>query len=324
MILSDLIYFTTGAGIVKEVGADIKHFQPGDKVILSFNPCGQCSNCKQKMTNYCDNTVPRTWVGLRPDQSFTLKSVKEEGIYGNFFGQSSWSRLALVNGNCMVKVAPETDLTLFAPLGCGIQTGTGVVWNTLDMKKGESLVVSGCGAVGMSAIMAAKQRCAGTIIAVDINKERLLIAKELGATHSFNGGAEDLVQQIHAVCPLPAGVRYAFDTTAVPKVIESMIQATGVRGRTVVVGATPPDKKISIQPMEFLNMGKQFIGSVEGESYPPEVSRALKHCVSTRGADLVRSSRYHICSNSTVWAICRWRRSWRSTSLEILHKRWRT
>ncbi|KAJ9609467.1 hypothetical protein H2200_005794 [Cladophialophora chaetospira] len=259
-----------GAGVVKVVGTDVKHVQPGDKVILSFNPCGECGNCKRKLSSYCDHNMARTWPGLRPDQSFTLKSVDGKPIYGNFFGQSSWSRLALVQRDCMVKVPQDTDLKLFAPLGCGVQTGTGVVWNTLDLQKGDSFVVSGCGAVGMSAIMAAKQRGATTIMAVDINDERLSLAKELGATHTFNGGAEDLVQQIHAVSPLPAGVRNAFDTTAVPKVIEAMIQATGVRGRTVVVGATPPDKKISIQPMEFLNMGKQFIGSVEGDSHPPE------------------------------------------------------
>ena len=124
----------------------------------------------------------------------------------------------------------------------------------------------------MSAIMAAKERGAATIIAIDLKEERLAIAKELGATHAINGGDADVVQQIHQICPLPAGVKYAFDTTAIPKVIESMIKATGVRGKTVVVGATPFDKTIAIQPLKFLNMGKHFIGSVEGDSYPPEVS----------------------------------------------------
>lgn len=172
----------------------------------------------------------------------------------------------------MIRVAPETDIKLFAPLGCGIQTGTGVVWNTLNVQQGDSLIVSGCGAVGMSAIMAAKQRGAQVIIAVDINQERLAMAKELGATHVLDGMDKDLIQRIRTICPLPAGVRHGFDTTAVPEVIEKMIDATGVRGQTVVVGATPLDKKVGIQPLEFLNMGKRFIGSVEGESYPPEVS----------------------------------------------------
>lgn len=178
----------------------------------------------------------------------------------------------------MVKVPQQTNLKLFAPLGCGIQTGSGVVLNTLNLQKGDSLAVSGCGAVGMSAIMAAKERGATPIIAIDLNEERLAIAKELGATHSINGGNGDVVSQIHQICPLPAGVKYAFDTTAVPRIIESMVEATGMRGKTVVVGATPLDKTIAIQPLKFLNMGKHFIGSVEGDSYPPEVSILSSLC----------------------------------------------
>ncbi len=166
----------------------------------------------------------------------------------------------------------ETNLKLFAPLGCAIQTGSGVVLNTLNVQQHDSVAVSGCGAVGMSAIMAAKERKAAIIVAIDLSEERLAIAKQLGATHTINGRNGDVVQQIHQILPLPAGVKYAFDTTAVPKVIESMIEATGIRGKTVVVGATPFEQTIAIQPLKFLNMGKHLIGSVEGDSYPPEVS----------------------------------------------------
>lgn len=172
----------------------------------------------------------------------------------------------------MVKVPPEADLTLFATLGCGVQTGTGVVFNTLDVREGSSIAVFGIGTVGMSAIMAAKIRGAGTIIAVDLDAGRLALAKDLGATHILNGGLPDLIDKIHDICPLPRGVRFGFDTTAVPRVIESMIEAIGVRGRCVVVGATPADKTVRIQPLKFLDMGKHFIGSVEGESNPVEVS----------------------------------------------------
>ena len=253
------------------MGANIKHVQPGDKVILSFNPCRECNNCKIKLPSYCDDMRPRNWLGIRPDKSFTMKSTDAKPIHGNFFGQSSFSRLAIVNESCLVKVPQDTDLKLFAPLGCGIQTGYGVMTNVLDIQPGDSVIISGCGAVGMSAIMAAKIRGAGIIVAVDIQDKRLSIAKDIGATHVLNGGDKDLIDQVRGICPLPAGFKYAFDTTAVPSVIEDMIEAVGVRGKTVVVGATPPDKTVSIQPLRFLDMGKQFIGSCEGESYPPEV-----------------------------------------------------
>lgn len=246
--------------------------KPGDKVILTINTCGECFYCKDKLPSYCEDTFARTWSGRRSDQTTTLKDASGRPIHGNFFGQSSFSKLALVNKSTLVKVPQETNLKLFAPLGCGIQTGSGVIFNTLDLQPGDSVAISGCGAVGLSGVMAAKERGAAIIIAVDLNQERLAIAKQLGATHTVNGKDGDVVKQINQICPLPAGVKYTFDTSAVPKVIESMIAVTGRKGKTVVVGATPFDQKVSIQPLEFLNMGKHFIGSVEGDSYPPEVS----------------------------------------------------
>ena len=252
---------------------------------MSFNPCGDCNNCLEQLPGYCTTGLARNWTGTRPDGSLTLTSIDGKSIYGNFFGQSSFSQLALVHRNCIIKVAPDTDLKLFAPLGCGIQTGAGVVNNTCNVRKGDSLVVSGCGAVGLSAIIAAKARAAAVIIAVDIKTSRLSLAKELGATHVLNGGESNLVERIHAICPLPVGVKFAFDTSGVPSVIEAMIAATGIRGKTVVVGATSPDKKISIQPLQYLEMGKHFVGSIEGESFPPEVSRSQLSPTSSWASD---------------------------------------
>lgn len=273
----------TGAGIVREVGVDVKHVQPGDKVILGIDSCGECLNCQDRLPGYCDENRPRNWEGKRPDGSTKLKGMDRQPIYGNFIGQSSFSRLAIVSCNSLVKVASDTELEMLAPLGCGVLTGTGAVWNVLDVQRGDSLVVSGCGAVGMSAIMAAKSRGASTIIAIDLAPERLRLAAELGATNCINGKDDDLIKQIHRLAPLPAGVKHAFDTTGVPKVIETLIEATGVRGTTVVVGATPLDKTVNIQPLNFLDMGKRLLGSTQGDGDPtkvrlPRVRRCCDAC----------------------------------------------
>ena len=74
-----------GAGVFKEVGSAITHVGPGGKVILSFNPCGDCGNCKSKLTPYCDHGRERTWVGLGPDESFALNGADGKPNYGNFF-----------------------------------------------------------------------------------------------------------------------------------------------------------------------------------------------------------------------------------------------
>lgn len=270
-------FILPGSGIVRWVGDDVSSVQVGDKVILSFNSCGACRNCKIEKMNYCEEAQARNWSGLRSDGAFQISGKDKAPIYGNFFGQSSFCKQAVVNGSSLVKVPGDVDLRLYAPLGCGIQTGTGVVWNTLDVCEGESIMVAGCGAVGMSAIMAARIRKAGIIIAVDLSEERLSLARALGATHTFLGSHAQVIAQAREILPLPHAVKYAFDTTGVPSVIEMLIEAVGLRGKVAIVGATPLTKKIQIQPLEFLNMGKQLVGSVEGESRPTQVSAYSSH-----------------------------------------------
>lgn len=157
-------------------------------------------------------------------------------MYSSFFGQSSFARLTAVHKSSIVKVAPDTNLELLAPLGCGLQTGAGAILNTLNVQPGKTVAVFGVGSVGMSAIMAAKIRGAKEIIAVDIQQSRLDLAKKLGATQVVLGNDLDLIAKIQKVAP-PNGVHYAVDCSGVPRVIETMVDCLGTRGKAASVGA---------------------------------------------------------------------------------------
>lgn len=173
--------------------------------------------------------------GTRTDGSATV-SNKSGDMYGSFFGQSSFSRLTVANESSVVKVAPDTDLALCAPLGCGFQTGAGAVLNTLNVQPGSSVAVFGVGGVGMSAIMAAKIRNAEIIIAVDLQQSRLDLAKQLGATHTLIGTDAELVDKIRKITP-SNGVKFAVDCSGAPAVVSSMVQALGIRGKAASVGS---------------------------------------------------------------------------------------
>jgi len=193
------------------------------------------------------------------------------GIFSTFFGQSSFARHTLVHRSSVVKVPQGTDLALYAPMGCGMQTGAGAVLNALDVKPGSSVAVFGVGSVGMAAVMAAaKIRGARTVIAIDLQDSRLELAKKLGATHGVNGGAKDVVEQIRKICP-PVGVDYAVDCTGVPAVIRTMIDCLGTKGRAATVGAPGFGKCVSVDVMEHLTYGKEYVGCCEGDSLPSEV-----------------------------------------------------
>jgi Zn-dependent alcohol dehydrogenase len=261
----------TGAGIVKEVGKSINHVSPGDKVLLSYNFCGQCEQCRQGHPAYCLHMMNLNFGGTRLDGSYTMRTSEGHPIYSNYFGQSSFSCLAVVNSSCIVKVPPSTPLDLFAPLGCGMQTGAGAVFNTLNVQEKGTVAIFGTGSVGMSAVMAAKIRKAKAIIAIDINDKRLATARRLGATHVINGQDADVVATIRDICKAN-GVMHALDSTGVPTVIEKMIESLGTRGQAATVGAPSPGKRVSIDVFTHLSMGRDYVGCIQGESNAQEAS----------------------------------------------------
>ena len=179
----------TGAGVVISTGSAVTTVSPGDKVLLSFSHCETCKECTSGHPAYCHTFNDHNFGGARPDASRAMLSSEGGAkVHSSFFGQSSFANHTLVHRSSVVRVAPETELALFAPLGCGMQTGTGAVLNTLDVKEGSTVAVFGVGSAGMAAVMAAGLiRKAKMVIAVDLQQSRLELAKDLGATHGVLG-----------------------------------------------------------------------------------------------------------------------------------------
>ncbi|KAF5722896.1 C2H2 transcription factor [Fusarium mundagurra] len=260
-----------GGGVVLEIGANVTSVSPGDKVLLSFSSCGSCPGCKSNHPAYCYNFNDYNFGGKRPDGSAAM-SVMEDGkkqpCYSTFFGQSSFAARTIVHRSSIVKVSQQTPLELFAPLGCGIQTGVGAVFNTLNVKPGSSIAIFGVGSVGLAAVMAAKARKASRIIAIDLQPERLELAKELGATDGVLGPDQEyIIKAIKNICP-PPGVDFAVDCTGVPSIIETMVISLGMRGRAATVGAPGGNAHAKIDIMGHLTYGKEYVGCSEGDSNP--------------------------------------------------------
>lgn len=170
----------------------------------------------------------------------------------------------------MVKVPAETDLALFAPLGCGLQTGAGCVFNTLKLDKGASIAIFGLGAVGLAAVMAAVMAGASTIIVSDLNEQRMGLAKELGATHTVVGTAIDIVDQVRNICT-PHGVQFAIDATGNAKVIQNMLAALAPRGKAASLGVPKVGTTAAVDIFDLLVLGKEYVGCCEGDSDPQQV-----------------------------------------------------
>lgn len=259
-----------GAGIVEAVGKDVTMFKPGDAVLMSFDHCGHCPACHKALPGFCDSFFSYNFAGFRQDGSVALHKGSE-AIHSNFFGQSTFASHALATERNLVKVDKNENLEILAPLGCGLQTGAGAVFNALKLGVGETIAVFGIGSVALAAVMAAAASGAATIVAVGRNNEKLKLAKEVGATHTVNSReVKDVVAAIKEVTG-GRGTDYSIDTTAQIPIMRQSLECLAPMGKAVVLGAAPPGTDVPVDVQDLMVWGKSFIGVIEGNCVPQDL-----------------------------------------------------
>lgn len=204
----------------------------------------------------------RNATGLRIDGSTAARDADGRPLPSRFFAQSSFAGHAIATARNVVKVDDDIPLELLGPLGCGLQTGAGSVLNSLSVRYGESIAVFGCGGVGLAAVMAARAAGATTVIAVDLHANRRELALEVGATHTIDGAAGDIVEQLTAISgPLD----YGFDTTGANPVINNALRALRPDGTLGLVSGVPGP--LTIEP-GLLSTGRRLAYLIEGDAEP--------------------------------------------------------
>lgn len=265
-----------GSGVIEALGEGVTDFAVGDHVIMAWPYCGVCRNCVRGEHRYCERIGEALCGGHRLDGPLagTTAYHRADGndLSGHFFGQSSFANYSIANTASLVKVDKSLPLELFGPLACGITTGAGAVFNTAKPEPGASLVVFGAGAVGLAAVMAATNTPATTIIAIDLHDSRLVLAQELGATHTINSSREDAVARIHEICGGPAD--FVIDCTGSVKVIEMAAESVGMLGSLILIGGAPAGASFTLDHMRTL-FGQRIIGTLGGSSTSRQLIPAL-------------------------------------------------
>ena len=246
------------SGIIESVGEDVTSVQPGDFVILAWRaPCGSCRSCARGYPWYCFSSRNAT-------QSMTLSDGTP---LSPALGIGAFSELTLVDAGQAVKVDSKASPAASGLVGCGIMAGLGAAMNTGGVKRGDSVAVFGCGGVGDAAIAGSKLAGAKTIIGVDLDDQKLLWAKEFGATHTVNAASTDPVEKIRELTQ-GNGVDVSIEAVGNPKTYEQAFYARDHAGILVLVGVPNPDMKIELPLIDIFGRGGSLKSSWYGACLP--------------------------------------------------------
>jgi S-(hydroxymethyl)mycothiol dehydrogenase len=246
------------AGTVESVGDGVTEVTPGDYVILNWRAvCGQCRSCKKGRPQYCFATH-------NAEQKMTLEDGTE---LSPALGIGAFAEKTLVAAGQCTKVDPGASPATAGLLGCGVMAGIGAAVNTGNVSRGDSVAVFGCGGVGDAAIAGSKLAGASTIIAVDIDDQKLEWAEQFGATHTVNSTKQDPVEAIKELTG-GFGVDVAIEAIGLPEVYKQCFEARDLAGTVVLVGVPHPDMTIELPFIEVFGRGGALKSSWYGDCLP--------------------------------------------------------
>ena len=265
-----------GVGVVRCLGSGVADhsLSPGNIVLLSFHSCRRCRPCTAGRCGSCPHMTETNFIKTAREGGRSPISLPDgTPVHGQFFGQSSLSKLAVVAETSVVRVqsaVQPADLPFLAPLGCGYLTGAGTVFNVLKPERHDKVVVLGMGAVGLAAVMAARALGVETVVGVDMVDSKLELASTLGATHTLNTKTvADLNAGIRGLCA--GGADFIIDATGVPALHGPAVKALAHEGTLAFVGVPPPTARLEVDTLDLLLSCKRLIGVIEGQADPHEV-----------------------------------------------------
>lgn len=249
-----------GAGIVEKVGPRVTSVKPGDHVILPvIFTCGKCRYCVEGQSSLCSEVLPAHLMGTLPGGGKRLH--KDSQDIHVFYSQGSFAEYVVVHERSAVRVRDDVPLDIACLFSCSVTTGLGSVINRAGLRPGETIVIYGCGGVGLSCIMGAKLAGAGKVIAVDVLDKKLELAEDLGADYLVNASREDPQQRVMQITG--SGADYAIESVGNVKIMAQAFGSLHSAGTCVLVGAAPMLDILGLFPYEFL-LGKTLKGSLLG------------------------------------------------------------
>ena len=256
------------AAEVLQCGDGVVDLKVGDRVVLVFMPsCGGCMPCAEGRPALCEPGAVSNSAGtlLSGQRRITLDG---QPVY-HHVGVSCFAELAVVSRRSCVKLDLSEEQLSWAEaslFGCAVLTGAGAVINTARFQPGTTAAVLGLGGVGFSALLAAAASGARELVAIDLNEDKLALARELGATATVNAAAPDAAEQVRALTR--GGVDMAFEMAGAIPAMELAWKITRRGGSTISAGLPHPDRRFMLPPTQMVAEERTLRGSYMGSAVP--------------------------------------------------------
>ena len=252
------------AGIVQEVGPGVTHVKPGDHTIFSFRVnCGRCMYCAMGRSILCDGHKSVRWAMI--DGSTRLKRDGQDIFQMARIG--TFSEQVVCPAEMLVPIRNDMPWPQAALVGCCVPTGVGAVTRCAEVEAGASVLVIGCGGVGLNVVQGAKLAGAGRIIAADLVDKKLEFATEFGATHTINAKKENVVDRVRELTG-GRGADYAFDAIGSELTTLQIVDAIRNGGTAVIVGMAAMNVRAPITPYTMALQEKTLKGTLYGSIRP--------------------------------------------------------
>ncbi len=251
-----------GAGVVVDVGPNVKSLRKGDHVIPLYTPeCRECIFCLSQKTNLCQAIRSTQGKGLMPDSTSRF-SLDGKPLF-HYMGTSTFSNYTVVPEIALAKIREDAPFDKVCYIGCGVTTGLGAVIYTAKVEAGANVAVFGLGGIGLNVIQGARMVGADKIIGVDINPEREAMARKFGMTHFIN--PNDVPNIVDAVAQLTdGGADYSFECIGNTTVMRQALECTHKGwGRSIIIGVAEAGAEISTRPFQLVT-GRKWEGSAFG------------------------------------------------------------
>lgn len=255
-----------GAGEIVEVGTGVRDVRIGDHVVFQFSAsCGRCEFCLSGRPSICINARLASNKGELMSGGTRILDANRNVIL-HHAGVSCFSEYSVLDRGSVVVVDKGVPLSDSALFGCAVMTGAGAVINTAKVATGEKVAVIGLGGVGLNGVMAAKLCGASQIIAIDVDKKKIKLALELGATHGIDANSGTCIEEVLDISG--GGVHHAIELSGAMAAMDTAWRILGRGGKLVTAGLTPAGAKFSFQHDDMVSSEKSIVGSYMGSCVP--------------------------------------------------------